>query len=209
MAANEVISLAAMETLKNLPVETFATAREWADWLAGRRNAPGVWIKLAKKGATLKTLTYEEAREEAIRAGWIDGQINRYDAECYLTRFSPRKAKSVWSKINRTLAEELIEQGRMLPAGLAQYRAAQADGRLDAAYEGQATITVPEDFQRALAACPVAEAFFNGLNKANRYSYLWRIQTAAKPETRSARIVKFIKMLESGEMFHPPAPKGV
>jgi len=193
-----------METFKNLPVEAFETAGEWSGWLERHPAATGVWIKLAKKGSSLVTITYEQAREEAIRAGWIDGQIYRYDEHCYLTRFSPRKAKSVWSKINRTIAEALIEQGRMLPSGLAQYEAAQADGRLDAAYDGQAGMEVPEDFQRALDANPAAETFFQCLNKANRYSYLWRIQTASKPATRAARIEKFVKMLAKGEIFHPP-----
>lgn len=193
-----------MELHKGLPIHLFASKDEWLEWLdSNRSSSSGIWVKFAKKGSLTVSMTYEEAREGALRYGWIDGLINKWDDTCYSTRFTPRKPKSSWSKINRDIAEDLIGRGLMEPSGLVHVRAAQEDGRWDAAYAGQSTITVPEDFQAALDKHPRAAQFFAGLDSANRYSFLYRIHTAVKPQTRSARIDKFIDMLSSGDVFHP------
>jgi uncharacterized protein YdeI (YjbR/CyaY-like superfamily) len=198
------LSTDAVEIHKGLPIHLFANKEEWLDWLENNHaDAAGIWIKLAKKGSGLTTVSYEEARDSGLRYGWIDGLINKWDNACYLTRFTPRKAKSVWSKINRGIVEDLIEQKLMHPAGMVHVEAAKADGRWDAAYAGQSTITVPEDFQSALEKNPTAAHFFANLDGANRYAFLYRIHTAAKPETRAARIEKFIAMLNAGDVFHP------
>jgi len=192
------------EIHKNLPVVLPTSFEVWLAWLkANGHKENGVWVKLAKKGSGVQSVTYAEAREGAIMYGWIDGLINAYDEKVYLTRFTPRKPKGLWSKINRTIAEQLIEEGRMTPAGLATVEAAQADGRWEAAYDSPAAIQIPKDFQMALGKSPEAQTFFEKINKANRYAILYRIHTAHKPATRAARIVAIIKMLEKREVFHP------
>jgi uncharacterized protein YdeI (YjbR/CyaY-like superfamily) len=163
-----------------------------------------VWLKLAKQGTTHPTsLTYDEALEEALRYGWIDGQLRRADDTTYSRRFTPRRAGSAWSKRNVAIVERLIGEGRMHPAGLAEVERAQADGRWDAAYAGSNTIEVPADFAAALHADPRAQATFQKLSNQNRYSVLYRIQTAKRPETRSRRIGQFVEMLARGETIHP------
>lgn len=193
-----------MDIHKGLPIHLFSSQQEWLEWLDANHAAEtGVWVKLSKKGSGLKSVTYDEAVNAALRYGWIDGLINKWDDACYATRFTQRKAKSAWSKVNRAIVERLIEQNLMHPRGLATVESARADGRWDAAYEGQAAIDVPEDFQAALDANPDAARAFDRIDRANRYAFLYRIQTAAKPETRAARIGKFIAMLNAGEVFHP------
>jgi len=189
---------------KGLPIHLFASQQEWLEWLdANHASASAVWVKFAKKGSGLESVTYDEAVNAALRYGWIDGLINKWDDTCYATRFTARKAKSGWSKVNREIVELLTEQNLMQPAGIAAVETAKADGRWDAAYAGQSSIAVPEDFQAALDANPEAAKAFDAINRANRYAFLYRIQTAAKPETRAARIEKFIAMLNAGEVFHP------
>jgi uncharacterized protein YdeI (YjbR/CyaY-like superfamily) len=192
-----------METLKGLPVLAFSSDEEWRQWLhVHHTDQPGVWFKFAKKASGILSVTYEEARNQAIAYGWIDGLKYPFDATYYLIRFTPRKAKSGWSKVNRLVVEKLIQDGLMQPAGLAQVEAAKKDGRWAAAYDSQATMMMPDDFRQALDANPAAAEFYATLKKSHQYSFLYRIQTAVKPETRAARIQKFVAMLEAGEAFH-------
>ena len=192
-----------METFKDLPILHFDEQAAWHDWLEEHHAGPqGVWLKFAKKSSGKTSITYDQAIEEALCYGWIDGQSNSYDSEYWLQKFTARKPKSVWSKINVGKAEVLIKNGRMQPAGLATVEAAKQDGRWEAAYEGSSTMKVPEDFQAALDAHPKAKAFYETLNKTNTYAFCWRVQTAVRPATRQARIEKFIGMLERGEKFH-------
>jgi uncharacterized protein YdeI (YjbR/CyaY-like superfamily) len=187
-----------------LPQLAFASDAEWEAWLdAHHETAPGVWVKIAKKGTGIDSVRYPEVLDTAICFGWIDGRREALDERWFLQRFSPRTARSNWSKINRDKAERLIAEGRMRPRGLAETEAAQADGRWAAAYAGQATMTVPEDLQRELDARPQAQAFFASLNSQNRYAILYRLQDAKRPETRARRLAKFVAMLEAGEKLHP------
>jgi uncharacterized protein YdeI (YjbR/CyaY-like superfamily) len=165
-------------------------------------DSDGVWLLIAKAGAEAKTITYAEAVEVALCHGWVDGQKKALDAGHWQQRFTPRRPRSTWSKINREKAEALIAAGRMQPAGLAAIAQAKEDGRWDAAYDGARTAVVPEDLQAALDAAPKARAFFATLNAANRYAVLWRVQTAVKPETRSRRIANLVAMLSRGEKIH-------
>lgn len=193
-----------MKNTDNLPIIAFASQQEWEAWLNEHRaDAKGLWIKLAKKGADVPTISYAEALEVALCYGWIDGQKAAFDDQYWLQKFTPRGPKSIWSKVNRDKAEALLAEGRMQPAGIAQMERAQADGRWDAAYESQSKIAVPSDFQSELDKNQQAREFFDTLNSANRYAILFRIQTAKKPETRAARIQKFIEMLVQRQKIHP------
>jgi uncharacterized protein YdeI (YjbR/CyaY-like superfamily) len=186
-----------------LETRAFASAAEWEAWLREHHDtAPGVWIKFARKGSGVETVTYMDALHAALCFGWIDGQARGLDDAFYLQRFTPRRARSIWSKRNRDFATALIESGRMQPAGLREVERAKADGRWDAAYDAPSTATVPEDLQRALDANPAAAEFFATLNSQNRYAVLHRVQTAKKPETRARRIEKFVAMLAAGETLH-------
>jgi uncharacterized protein YdeI (YjbR/CyaY-like superfamily) len=187
-----------------LPVLAFESAQAWEDWLSRQpEGAPGLWLKIAKKGAGTSTISYGEAIECALCFGWIDGQKGRLDDEYWLQRFTPRKPRSKWSKINREKAERLIAESRMRPAGLREVEAARADGRWEAAYEGQATATVPPDLARELDGNPAAREFFATLTGVNRYAILYRIQDAKRPETRARRIATFVAMLAEGKTIHP------
>jgi uncharacterized protein YdeI (YjbR/CyaY-like superfamily) len=187
-----------------LPVMTFESTDAWDAWLAAHHaDAPGLWLKIAKKGATGRTISYAEALDVALCHGWIDGQKGRHDDEYWLQRFTPRKPGSNWSKINTERAAALIASGRMRPAGLREVERAQADGRWEQAYESQSRVTVPEDLARALAANERARAFFATLDSANRYAILYRIGTAKKPETRAKRIDTFVAMLSEHKKIHP------
>jgi uncharacterized protein YdeI (YjbR/CyaY-like superfamily) len=186
-----------------LPILPFASAAAWEAWLAAEHaEAPGVWLRIAKKDSGIATVTHAEALEVALCFGWIDGQRDRFDGAFFLQRFTPRRRASRWSKINRDKAEALMAAGRMRPAGLAQVDAAKADGRWQAAYDGQRTATVPDDLQAALDASPAARDFFATLRGANRYAVLYRVQDAKKPETRARRIAQFVEMLARGETLH-------
>jgi uncharacterized protein YdeI (YjbR/CyaY-like superfamily) len=181
----------------------FASRDAWEAWLdAHHEDSDGVWLKIAKKGSGLESVTHPEALETALCFGWIDGRRRALDERHFLQRFTPRRARSRWSKINRDKATELIESGRMRPAGLREVAAARADGRWDAAYEGQRTATVPEDLQRALDADERASAFFATLSSQNRYAILYRVQDAKRPETRARRIERFVAMLREGRAIH-------
>ena len=192
------------ETRAGLPILAFANAAAWEAWLAEQpRDAPGVWLKLAKKSAGAASVSKAEAIDGALCHGWIDGQLNPYDEHWWLIRFTPRKARSIWSEKNRARAGELIGAGRVAAAGHAEIDAAKADGRWDAAYAPQSTITMPDDLAAALAEEPRARAFFDSLESSNRYAILYRVHEAKKPETRAARIAKFVGMCVRGERVHP------
>jgi uncharacterized protein YdeI (YjbR/CyaY-like superfamily) len=186
------------------PRLTFATQSEWDAWLQAHGSASsGVWLRLAKKSAEQATVTYAEAVEVALCHGWIDGRKQSEGEHHWLQRFTPRTARSIWSKINKAKAEALISAKRMRPAGLAAIEKAKRDGRWDAAYASARTSTVPDDLQQALDACPKAKAFFETLNGQNRYAILFRIQNVKKAETRAKKIARFIDMLSEGEKLHP------
>jgi uncharacterized protein YdeI (YjbR/CyaY-like superfamily) len=180
-------------------------AAAWRAWLdAHREEQGGVWLVLAKKGTTdPTTLTYDGALEEALCFGWIDGQGRRRDDATSLQRFTPRRSRSSWSKRNVGIAERLIGEGRMHPAGLAEVERAKSDGRWEAAYAGPATIDVPPELAAALAAEPKARAMFEILTSQNRYAVLYRITTAKRAETRTRRIEQFVAMLARGETPYP------
>ena len=186
-----------------LPIISFASQAEWTDWLAKHHDqSTGLWMKLAKKDSGIPSVTYEQAVESALCYGWIDGLKKSFDGQFWLQKFTPRGPKSIWSKINVEKAEKLIASGQMQPAGLKTVEAAKLDGRWEQAYASQKNIGIPEDFQRALDASPKAREFFATLKSASRYSFLFRIQTAKKAETRAKRIEQFIAMLERGEKFN-------
>ena len=166
-------------------------------------TSDSVWLLLAKAGADERTVTYAEAVEVALCYGWVDGQKKALDGQHWLQRFTPRRKRSLWSKINCTKAQALIEAGRMKPAGQAEIDGAKEEGRWAQAYDGARTSTVPDDLQTALDAAPKAKKFFGTLDAANRYAVLWRVQTAQKPETRAKRIATLVAMLARGEKIHP------
>jgi len=176
----------------------------WREWLGVNFDGTGVWLVLAKKGVTEPTrLTYDEALDEALCHGWIDGQVRRRDDLTYRQRFTPRRARSSWSQRNVGLTERLSGEGRMHPAGLAAVESAKQDGRWDAAYAGQATIEVPSDLTAALVAQPTALAMFETLSSQNRYAVLHRIGQAKRADTRARRIERFVAMLARGKTLHP------
>ena len=182
---------------------SFATPEEFDAWLAAEHDrAPGLFVKLAKKSSGIPSITAAEAVEVALCHGWIDGRGNRVDDDWFTVRYTPRRARSVWSQKNVETVARLIADGRMRPAGLAAVGAARADGRWDRAYAGQATITVPDDLAAALTATPAAEEFFAGLDRTNRYAVLWRVHTAPTPQTRARRIAACVQMLAAGRRFH-------
>jgi uncharacterized protein YdeI (YjbR/CyaY-like superfamily) len=165
-------------------------------------DAAGLWIKFAKAGSGLASVTKAEAIDAALCHGWIDGQLDKYDDRHWLVRFTPRKARSQWSQVNRARAAELIEAGGMRAGGLAQVEAAKADGRWEVAYAPASKAEVPPDLQAALDQSPAAAAFFATLTGANRYAILYRIGAVKKPDTRARKIATYIAMLERGETIH-------
>lgn len=187
------------------PTLTVRDATAWRTWLAEHHGeSTGVWLRLAKKGTTEPTsLTYDQALDEALCHGWIDGQVRRLDERTYRQRFTPRRARSSWSKRNVGIVERLTNEGRMLPAGVAAVERAQSDGRWEAAYAGQATIAMPADLAAALSAEPTAQAMFEILTSQNRYAVLFRIDSAKRSDTRARRIEQFVAMLARGETLHP------
>lgn len=192
-----------MSARQDLPVQSFASRQAWRAWLTAHHAAsPGLWLKIAKKGAGVDSVTYSEALDVALCFGWIDGQKDKLDAVHWLQRFTPRQARSRWSKANRERVEKLLASGEMAAAGRREVEAAQQDGRWDAAYDGQRTITVPEDLQRELDANRKASDFFTTLDRVNRYAILYRLHDAKKPETRARRLAKFVAMLAAGEKIH-------
>jgi uncharacterized protein YdeI (YjbR/CyaY-like superfamily) len=186
----------------DLPVLPFADAAAWERWLVANAVSKGLWLKIAKKDSGIATVTYDQALEVALCHGWIDGQKRGFDGEYFLQRFTPRRPKGLWSKINIGKVERLIAEGRMRPSGLREVDAAKADGRWDAAYDGARNMQVPAELAAALAKNRKARTFFETLDKTNRYSVCWRVQTAKKPETRAKRVETLVAMLARGEKIH-------
>ena len=183
----------------------FASAKEWRRWLAGAHaRSSGVWLRLFKKNSGTAALSHAEALAIALCYGWIDGQIKKYDSESWLRKFTPRRPKSVWSKRNREMAEQLAAARKIKPAGAKEIEAAKRDGRWDRAYDSPSKMTVPTDFLEALAKNDSARIFFATLNRANTYAIAWRLQTAKKPETREKRMRAILDMLAEGRRFHEP-----
>jgi uncharacterized protein YdeI (YjbR/CyaY-like superfamily) len=186
------------------PVALFRDQDELTSWLDDHHaTAAGVWLRIAKKGSALVSVSISEALDAALCYGWIDGQRNSLDTDSYLQKFTPRRKRSVWSKVNRENVARLIRSGAMRPAGIAAIEAAKADGRWERAYDSPRSSTVPADLQTALDESPQAKAFFETLKSNNRYAVLYRVQTAVRPETRARRIREFIAMLERGETRYP------
>lgn len=184
----------------DLPTKSFPSQAAWERWLArNAESSDGVWLKFAKKHSGVSTVTYAEALRVALAFGWIDSQTKRFDERYYLQRFTPRRARSRWSKINREAVEEMIDAGEMKPAGLREVERAKADGRWDAAYDSRSTATVPDDLQRELDRNPGAREAFAELSGTNRYAILYSIQDAKRTETRTRRIAKYVAMLNDGK----------
>lgn len=178
------------------PVVFFASPAQMEAWLEEYgESSDGIWLKFAKKGSGIPSVVYADAVEVALCHGWIDGQARRLDEQHYLQRFTPRRPRSKWSRINREKAERLIAESRMRPAGLREIERAREDGRWDDAYESPTTATVPDDFQQALDADPGAREFFESLGSTKRYSFLYRIADAKRPETRARRIAEYVELL--------------
>ena len=200
--------MAKSEIKRDLPVLAFKSQPAWDEWLASRpATAKGLWLKLAKKSSGVASVSKAEAIDTALCHGWIDGQLDSFDDDFWLIRFTPRQSTSKWSEKNRSRALELIAQKLMRPAGLREIDRAKKDGRWDAAYAPQSTAEVPDDLRAALAVNRKAGRFFEQLDGANRYSILYRIHTAKKPETRAARIATFVAMLAEGKTIHPQKVK--
>ncbi len=186
------------------PMLRFASPHDWNAWLEQHRETPtGLWLEFAKKGAPFSTLTYAQALEVALCWGWIDGQKGSVDHLTWKQRFTPRRARSIWSKVNREKAEGLIRDGRMQPRGLAEVTRAKADGRWAAAYDSPKQATEPDDLKQALDASTAARTLFDRLDGTNRYAILHRVATAKLEKTRARRIATFVAMLEKGEVVYP------
>ena len=190
-------------TRPEYPILHCADQAAWERWLdANHAAVPGVWLRFAKKAAPIASVSYAEALDVALCFGWIDGQVKKHDEHSWIQKFTPRGKKSLWSKVNREKVERLEAAGRMRAAGIAAVDAAKADGRWERAYDSARTATVPDDLAAALAKRPKAKRFFESLDRANRYAIIWRVQTAAKPETRAKRIADLVAMLGRGEKIH-------
>jgi uncharacterized protein YdeI (YjbR/CyaY-like superfamily) len=187
------------KTRADLPVRAFASSAAWEDWLAAQpRASKGVWLKLAKAASGISSVSKQEAIDGALCHGWIDGQLDKFDADHWLVRFTPRRPKGKWSRTNRGRALVLIKLGRMRPAGMREVEQAKIDGRWKAAYAPQSKAKVPKDLQSVLDRDPRAQRHFNQLDRHNRYAILYRVQHARKPETRAQRIEKYASMLSRG-----------
>lgn len=186
------------------PIIAFASQDEWCDWLDEHQtDQNGLWLKIAKAASGIASVSYGEALDVALCYGWIDGQKRSFNDAYWLQRFTPRRPRSKWSQVNTRKVEDLIQTGRMQPAGLREIERAKADGRWEAAYAAQSNATVPDDLHEALDANPTARAFFETLNSANRYAIIYRVQDAKRPETRAKRIAEFVTMLSEQRKLHP------
>lgn len=194
---------------KELPVRRFVSGAAWAKWLAANHErSAGVWIEFAKKGSGLASVTYAEALEAALCYGWIDSQARSVDEQRYRQRFTPRRPRSKWSRINCASVERLLATGRLAPAGIREMEAAKRDGRWAAAYASPRAMTVPPDLEARLVRSPRARRAFEVLDSQNRYAILYRLHDAKKVETRQRRLDDFVRMLEAGETIHPmPRPR--
>ena len=193
---------------RDLPVIAFKSQQAWDAWLMSQpAQSKGLWLKLAKKSSGIATVSKPEAIDTALCHGWIDGQLDSFDDDHWLIRFTPRQSTSKWSEKNRARALQLVESDRMQPAGLNEIERAQKDGRWNAAYAPQSTAQVPDDLRAALAKNKKAKSFFETLDSTNRYAILYRIHDAKKLETRMARIEKYVTMLMERKTIHPLKPK--
>ena len=187
----------------SLPIVAFESAAGWEAWLEDNHGKiDGVWLRIFKKDSGKRTVTYAEALDGALCYGWIDGLKKSHDPESWIQKFTPRRAKSLWSRINRGHVERLSKRGRMKPAGLAAVAAARRDGRWAAAYDSPSKAVIPRDFLQELSKNRKAEAFFETLDKTNRYSIAWRLQSAYQPKTRERRMKAILAMLATGKKFH-------
>jgi len=192
-----------MSEVKTYPVKVFADAAKWNAWLLkNHASKPGIWIKFFKKGFKKKSVSRGEALDEALCFGWIDGQSRPFDESSWLQKYTPRRSKSLWSKINREHVVRLIKENRMQPAGLKEIETAKKDGRWDAAYDSPKNMEVPADFLEELKKSKKAFEFYKTLNKANLYAIAWRLQTAKKPETREKRMKVLLEMMKENKKIH-------
>ena len=186
------------------PIKSFASSKQWKEWLAMNYaiSNNGIWLRMFKKDSDVATITYDEALDEALCFGWIDGQKKAYDEKSWLQKFTPRRSKSIWSKRNKTLVTQLIEEKRMQPSGLKEIETAKKDGRWDKAYDSPSQMEIPADFLSILKKDQQAYEFFKTLNKANTYAIAWRLETAKKPETREKRMQILLKMMKKRQKLH-------
>ncbi len=186
------------------PIKSFASSKQWKEWLATNYAIPnnGIWLRIFKKDSGEATITYDEALDEALCFGWIDGQKKAYDEKSWLQKFTPRRSKSIWSKRNKTRVVQLIKEKRMQPSGLKEIETAKKDGRWDKAYDSPSQMGIPADFLAILKKDQQAYEFFKTLNKANTYAIAWRLETAKKPETREKRMQILLKMMKSRQKLH-------
>ena len=193
---------------RDLPIVAFGSQQAFAAWLTSQpADSGGLWLKIAKKSSGITSVSRDEAVDAALCHGWIDGQLDSFDGDYWLIRFTPRQSTSIWSEKNRARALELVKLGAMRPAGLREIDRARADGRWERAYASASTALVPDDLRAALAKNKKAAAFFETLDSKNRYAILYRTHNAKKAETRAARIAKFVAMLAKGETIHPQKAK--
>lgn len=191
------------EPLKELPVLAFKTQKQFEKWLARNHNKlEGLWLRFFKKDSGEKTITYQEALDEALCYGWIDGQLKKYDDKSWLQKFTPRRKRSVWSKRNIDNIKRLIELGKMKPSGLEKVEEAKKNGSWEKAYDSSKNMKIPDDFLKELSKNTKAKSFFETLNKANKYAITWRLQTAKKPETREKRMNIILEMLTEEKKIH-------
>ena len=189
-------------TQDDLPILAFPDAATFERWIESRSDARGLWLRIAKAGRGIASVTYDEALDVALCHGWIDGQKRAFDADWFLQRFTPRRPRSLWSRRNVEKTAALIAAGRMRPAGQREIDAAKADGRWERAYAGPSAGEVPEELAALLAKNAKARRAFEALSSANRYAFCWRVQTAKRPETRAARAKRFVEMMLRGETLH-------
>lgn len=187
-----------------IPIKSFASSKKWKEWLSKNyaRSNNGIWLRIYKKDSGEATVTYDEALDEALCFGWIDGQKKAYDEKSWLQKFTPRRSKSIWSKKNKTRVGRLIEEKRMQQSGLKEIEAAKKDGRWEKAYDSPAQMKIPDDFLSLLKKDRQAYEFFKTLNKANTYAIAWRLQTAKKPETREKRMQVILDMMKKRQKLH-------
>lgn len=187
----------------DFPIITFRKTEEFESWLSSHHSeSDGVWLRIFKKGAEEKGISRNEALDEALCYGWIDGQAKKMDDQSYLQKFTPRRPGSLWSKRNTEHIKRLTDLGKMKPAGVREVDKAKADSRWEQAYDPPSEMEIPDDFMQKLSTIPEAKSFFESLNKTNKYAITWRLQTARKPETRQRRMKKILDMLLRKEKFH-------
>lgn len=187
---------------QEIPILLFKTISQWENWLGKNADSQGIWMRFAKKNSGLTSISYQEALDVALCYGWIDSQVKKYDQQSYLQKFTPRRAKSIWSKVNTERVQKLIDQGKMQPSGLLEIEKAKADGRWEAAYHPPSTMEPPKEFLQVLEKNKTAYIFYESLSRANKYAIAWRLQTAKKEETRVKRMKQILEMLERKEKFH-------